>query len=497
MQGRCEAVRRSPGRFLFAGIAVLIGLLSAAPADATIREWLMQRAGLDPAVLKSAPSVRLAGMGDVGLCVMDESNEINVRDFGRNVAGVLDDSDRWAVESWFGSTRQQAETAASSSERTFGQAGVQAIRHDEWRALGADVNWTFYEEKINPGDWARVRGPLTSALVNQRIGPVTLGLIVGRETENEDRISPDYFSLGHRQDRWVGQLGARFLHAGWRFAAGWGFERGEVKGTSIDYSRFHHDEFTWVRPVDRFSCAVIFPFGPQSEGGIRGHFMSRTGGETAIRSESAESRQNASGGDILLTDIVTFHEEETDSEVSTLWRIHLGEGTTLGIAGRYAAWEWDVTEGLNFKGSNRTGRWENNQVSAGIGLSHTLLNGRLRTALQARGAQGDVTSEDKLGLFEATARSAMATLGAEAFLSEEVVLRASLMAGGRDLDIDAPLTLVRMTGISGGISWLPMGGGVQVHAALSHRREEPDHEEAIELEDQRNTSYALGLRLLL
>lgn len=490
-------MRRSARRMLFAVAGALVALSAAVPADATIREWLMQRAGLDPEVLGSAPSVRLAGMGDVGLGVTDESNELNVRDFGRNVAGVLDDSDSWVVESWFGSTRHLAETPAISSERTYGQAGFQAIRHDEWRAVGADVNWTFYEEKINPGDWARVRGPLSSAIINQRFGPATLGLIVGRETENEDRISPDYFSLGHRQDRWVGQIGARLNHAGWRFALGWDFQRGEVKGTSIDYSRYHQDDFKWIRPIDRFSAVVIFPTGPRIEGGLRGHFMSRTGGETAIRSESAESPQNGSGGDILLTDITTFREEETDTELTTLWRMHLGESTTLGLIGRYSAWEWEVTEGLNFKGSNRAGRWENDQISAGVGLSHMLLNGRLRGAVQARGAQGDVMSEDELGLQDATARSVTATVGVEAFLSEEVVLRGGAMAGTRDLDVDASLTLVRLVGFSGGVSWLPRGGSMQFHAALTHRREEPDHEEAVDLEDRRITSYYLGLRLLL
>ena len=55
----------------------------------------------------------------------------------------------------------------------FIDAGFQAVQRSDDRALGLDINWTYFELEDKPGDWARVRGPLAMAIVNQRAGRLT------------------------------------------------------------------------------------------------------------------------------------------------------------------------------------------------------------------------------------------------------------------------------------------------------------------------------------
>ncbi len=476
--------------------AAALGLIMATPAEGTVREWLMLRAGLDPTALPSAPSVRLAGMGQVDLCIRDEANEINVRDFGGNVAGVLDDSDGWVIESWFGGTQLQSQQSRLDVERSYGQAGAQVIYRSEERAVGLDYNWTYYEEDAIPGDWARVRGPLLSGVVNQRVAGFVVGAIVGQERENEDRHSNDFFAVRHRQSRWVGQLGALRAFGAWKVALGWDFERGEVKGKSVDPSRFHEDTFSWTRPVDRFSLAVVLPKTGGFEGAVRARFLDRSGGEIAEVSWSGTSPRNPSREIYLRENLITFHEEESDADVTARLRLQLG-GALLGLEGSVRTWEWEVVEGTNFKGSNRGGRWASDELSLGAGLSLPLLENTLVAAVQVRGTQEDWESREGLVLQEATARYATAGAGLELFVREDLVLRGGVWASSLDRDTDEPLSLSHRRGMAGGFSWLPSGGTMQFHGSLRLIKEDPWDEDAGSLEEIDGTSFLLGMRMLL
>ncbi len=456
----------------------------------------MRGVELNPSVLRSAPSVRLAGMGDVGLCVADEANELNTHDFGMNVAGVLEDSDRWVVESWMGGTTVVADCLGSSSERRYGNAGSQAVYRSENWALGVDINWTYFEYDDKPGDWGRVRGPVIAGLLNKRFGWVTLGMCIGNESENEDCLSEDAFTVEHSQNRCLGQIGAEMKLGGWVIGGAWDFERGDVEGASEDPARFHRDEFSWVCPVDRYSASIIFPFGEKIEGGIRARIMNREGGETVNVSWSDTWPMNPSKS-TYFDNVGTFCEEVTDAELSTRWRFRLGGGMVLGLAGGYWDYEREIQEGVNQKGSDRAGRCSSDGLSAGVGISRSFMTDRLLVAIQARGSQGDLEIvEEKIGT-TGTTRDVRVSVGAEYFPATEFALRLGLQGGSRDRDIDAPLTLSLVSGITGGISWLPRGGTVQVHGALTYMRQERWNERAVDLEDTDDLSYLVGLRLLL
>lgn len=471
-------------------------LLLAPPAQGTVREWLMSGAGLDPAALRSAPSVRLAGLGATELGVRDEANELNMRDFGRNVAGLLEDSDGWVIESWYGGNRHQADVSDLSNHHSYGQGGAQIIYRNERTALGADYNWTYYESKDSPGDWARVRGPLSSAMVNRRMGRFVLGAVIGAESENESRNSPDYFSIRHKQSRWIGQFGAQTDLGAARLGVAWDFERGDVAGKSVDPSRFHEDEMTWVRPVDRFSLVALFGHGPAFEGGLRVRFLDRTGGETEIVSWSAASPLNPSKELYRRTEVTTFREEESDMDVTG--RLHLQvSGVDLGAEASYRAWEWTVVEGLNYKGSNREGEWTSDRLRGALGASTTLVSGRLLAAVQGEALVEDWEEASGLGASSGQAVQLLGGLGAEYFLNQTVALRGGLWLTSEDGDVDAPATLVTGHGLSGGFSWLPRGGTTQIHGSIRHTIAEPEKSEGALAAERDETSFLVGLRLML
>ena len=476
-------------------LLILVGFSGASQAQTTVQAILMEQAGVDPEFLRPSPSVRLAGMGGLSLAVADEANEISVRDFARNAAGYLEDSDSWVVETWLSGNTQLGNRDHFATERRFGGAGVEVIQRSENRALGGLINWTYYQQTDRPGDWSKVRGPVSSALVNQRFGALTLGILLGRESENEDRISEDFFSLKHEQGRWVGQLGAAYAAAGWTFCGAWDFERGDVKARSVDPARFHEDAFHWTRPIDRYSVAILVPSGP-IEGGVRASFMDREGGERAEISWSDRSPWNPSGTNYF-ADVVTFEETEAESEVLTRWRFHWGAATLLAFEGALRVHDAEVSEGINFKGSRREGASEETSVSVALGASHQLLRGRLLIGAEGRLSQSDWEVSTDTTFEEATAQSGSIRAGVEYFLNPSVVLRGGLLYAASDRDIDAPLSLVRRQGVSGGVSWLPSGGLVQMHGSLSFQKEEPWDDEAVGTESIDETSYMLGLRLLL
>jgi hypothetical protein len=477
-------------------LGVLALCVTPQNADATVREWLMFKCGLDTQLLEPSPSARLMGMGGLALAVVDASSEINLRDYAGNVAGILDDSDGWVAETWLGNHLQTAERDAFSAERRFGHAGLHVVQRSEKRALGVEVDWTYLETRDVPGDWSRVRGPMISGIVNQRIGRFTLGVMLGSESENESRESSDFFNIRHEQNRFVGRVGLQAYAVGCVFGAEWQFKRGDVQGKSVDAARFHEDSYSWSQPDDRFCIAAVLPLRNSIEGALRVRIMDRQGSEQVDISWSGDSPENPSRENYF-DSAITFREEDAALEIASRWRFHLKPGTILGAEVSYRDWDMLVTEGVNFKGSREAGRWKDEAFSAGVGLSHLMLHERLLAAVEVRARQGEWSAEDQLSSSAATSRALCLGLAAEYFVGEAIAIRAGVSGGTYDQDIDAPLTMrVCRTG-SAGMSWLPRGGLVQIHGAIRYTRWEPSDAEAVDLETEDETSYTVSLRLLM
>lgn len=477
------------------GVCVAL-IAGAAAARATVREWRMTGLGIDPAQVGSLPSVRLDGMAGAGLAVPDETNELNAHDFGGNVAGVLADADGWVIDTWTGNFLQDHEQSLFRSQRRFGHVGFRAVQRTETRALGVDVNWAFFESDDRYGDWNKVRGPLITALLNQRIGRFTLGGSLGLEQEKEDLISDDVFAIRHRQDRWVGQLGVQTELAGFDWSAAWDFEQGDVLGASVDPDRFHEDAYTWQRPVNRYRFALVMPRRGALEGGVRGAWMDREGFERARVSWSDDFPQNPSHT-LYETEAITFSESESRSEIGTLWRWHLDPRTVLGLGALYLVGDQEVIEAVNFKGSQREGRAASDAFGAAAGLSRRFFSGRLLATIEgALSLESWEFEEGNAGLQEGTARAFSGLAGLEYFVGPGVLLRAGGRWTSADLDVDQPFTLATGRAVTGGFSWLPSGGLVQIHGAVRFERSEPDDPAVDTLPERTTVSYSLAARLL-
>lgn len=479
------------------GLGLSILLLGAPAGRATVRELLMQSAGLDPQSLTSTPSVRLLGMGGLDLCVPDESNELNAHDFGGNIAGVLDDGELWVVETWMGSHRQTADRSDFGAERRYGHGGLQLVRRWPTRAMGVDVNYGVFENTERAADWSKIRGPRMSAIYSQRIGPVTAGLTFGREKENEARISRDFFAIRHSQSRWVGQFGLTAQRFGIRWGAALDFERGDVIGKGIDPTRFHEDTFTWTRPVNRYSVFALMMPRPGVEGGIRFRALDREGSERAAISWSGESPYNPSGTNYF-ADAITFAEQESDWDMATRWRAYGGHGMTLGAEAGYRSWDHEVREGDEFKGSLRAGEAETQAFTAGAGISRRVLADRVLVGLEARGTFEDwVLVDASQRRTEGSARRVSVGPGFEFFAGERLVLRGGIRLLSDDANVDEPATLRTGHVISAGLAWVPRGGLIQIQAAVQQERLVPDAETATDLDKVDDTQFLLGLRWLL
>jgi len=479
------------------GLGLSILLLGAPAGRATVRELLLQNAGLDPQSLASTPSVRLLGMGNLDLSVPDESNELNAHDFGGNIAGLLEDGELWVVESWLGNHRQSADRTGFGAERRFGHAGVQVVRRWPSRAMGADVDYGYFENTERGGDWSKIRGPRMSAIYTQRVGPVTAGLILGREKENEARISGDFFAIRHEQGRVLGQLGLTARRLGIQWGAAVDFERGDVVGKGIDPARYHEDTFTWSRPVNRYSVFALTQLRPGLEGGVRFRALDREGSERAAISWSGESPYNASGTNYF-TEAVTFAEKESDWDLTTRWRARDRRGMTVGVEAGYRSWDHEVREGDEFKGSLRAGEAEKKVFNAGAGISRRVLGNRVLVGLEAHGAFEDWVEVDGLSRrTEGAARRLLAGAGFEAFASDRLVVRGGFSLVSDDADVDAPATLRTGHVLSAGLAWVPRGGLIQIQAGMRQERLTPDAETAPDVDQTDETQFLLGLRWLL
>ncbi|MBM3317105.1 MAG: hypothetical protein FJY75_04550 [Candidatus Eisenbacteria bacterium] len=481
-------------RLACAGALLALGLVPAG-AQATVREWRMDGAGIDPGLIGSLPSARLSGMGAPSLAVPDESNEFNTHDFAGNVAGILEDGDGWVIDAWTGNALQNQKAGFFEAERRYGHAGFRAVQRSEQGVLGAEVNWAFFQDSA-PRDWTKVRGPLMSAIVNRRFGPVTVGAIVGLEQEKEDRVNPEFFSLAHRQDRWIGQFGAMTRLRGVELSAGWSFEAGDVVGLSVDPARFHEDTYTWSRPLHRYTLALILPRSGSLEGGVRAGWMERDGFERVRVSWSDDSPQNPSRS-FYEAEAITFAEAVSDLQVSTAWRLHLGGAGVLGFGGALRAEEDEVEEGVNFKGSRRAGRMARDTVAAGVGFSRRFAGGRLLGFCEGMATLQDwETEEPAAGSAQGRTRVVSATAGLEYFAAANLMLRAGATLSSVDRELDAPATLSLGQAWTGGISWLPSGGLVQLHGAVRVERSRSADEAVTSIPEVTDLGYSVSARLL-
>jgi hypothetical protein len=484
------------------GLACLLLALVAAPRASlgqTI-DWLAQQAGF---VVSPGPdSPRLEGMGGLTISVHDEGRELNLSDFGRNLAGLRWDSDGRRWDGWSRTSTNlldhfDADGVRERTRQEFLEAGARVTWRTKQssRIIGVDYSLASLDNQVERGDGNKSTGPIWGGFAGQRIGRFTLAGGVHLTTDNEDLNTSNVFAVRHegRGVRYTASLAyqAQSLEAGIEAE----HQVNTIDGISRDESRFHEDELTWKRPVRIYGGSLVTSLGPVLRGGVRARIVRIDGAEEADISWSDRMPQNP-GQQNFRTITGTFEEEIRGTDLGTRWSLDPSESVQFAGELTWASLDTKVTEGSNFKGSRRALDLEQSALLATAGGSLSLMDERFRVGAEGFFRRQEDKEQLLSGLSEVTSRTVEVRVGGEYYVSEVVALRAGFLRTAIDTDIDLPRTLRVGNGITAGLGLLPRGGLVQIDAGIRIHELTPDYGGQPSFEESR-TSLHLGARFLL
>ena len=149
-------------RVLFSGLALLgwTALLGMPfVAQAQFIDFQAEQQGIP---FTDDPSLsRLISMGGLRFVIPDENNEINLADFGGNVAGIAADKDGWSVEWTYDKLRNTDDASLTRRSNAFVQRTVVTQEMADWtviyrygngRAFGGSYRWDAQSVNVRVGD---------------------------------------------------------------------------------------------------------------------------------------------------------------------------------------------------------------------------------------------------------------------------------------------------------------------------------------------------------
>jgi hypothetical protein len=430
------------------------------------------------------PSVRLEGMGGLALVVPDENNEINLSDFGDNIAGIISDRDGWSIETWGGRDLDQSRFRQplsgstllrdASFDRALGGADV-VYRKPGRRAVGGTINWTAHSTRESLGPATKVRGPDVFAFYNQVLGRLTLGAGVTSWSDDESVTSPDPFAIHHYSRTLTGSFAAAYALGSWTAAGQMDVDRVTIHGVDADPAGFHSDEFEWARPATRLHFSLIRPEGGKVAAGLNLSMLRRRGTEEAYIRWSDRYPDNPSHFN-MVRHIPTFEEKEDGWGLEGRCLLKATGMLNLGGYGWIGNGTTKVTEtpNANFVGSRRAEdsvqrTW---RFGAGVGLSPTE---RLRAGVEGY-LDGQKDTQHTTGPDQILkTRDLELRAGAEWLLPSHLALRAGFTTGSADENLDLAGNLYMSDGLSVGMGYLPRGGMFSLDGALRLARSRPDY----------------------
>ncbi len=485
--------------WFLSGAALL--LFSVALAGGTQGQAIDWAADVSDVTLERGPgSARLEGMGGLLLGIPDEGRELNLHDYGRNLSGILWDSDASRMDLWYRASDavvdlRDAQRTRTRSRSELGESGTTLYwRVSPRRLLGADVALERLGDQTERSDRSLVRNPSWDAFGMQQFGSFVLGGEIGFTRDDQSLRTEDVFAITHGSSgtRYVGAVAYRRRP----IVAGLQVERqaNTITGASHDESRFHEDEMTWKRPVGIYSATVIWQPSEKISGALRGEVQRVDAREEARISWSDRMPDNPGRATFLL-DVGTFEEKVRRNVVGSRWEVHPVELLQLGAEWESGQVKEDVTEGENFKGSRRAENSKRSWTRLGVGGGYELAGGRLHVG--ADGWYLRKTDEQGLvgGKSKATGRTVDFRAGAEWFVASSIALRGGFTRTAADSNVDQPETLLAGNGFALGIGYLPRGGLYQIDAAFRQRRLNPDYQGDPSREES-GTAISLGARFL-
>ena len=469
------------------GVAVLFAALLVLPGMAGAQYLTFDAARRGQTISEARPSLRLDAMGGLYLVIPDENNELNLSDFGGNLAGVLRDRGGSSVESWYGrnnsyvdlNTAYQGQDVRQRSRLDLEGGGLDVVyRREAQRALGMTLFWRGYDARLTYGPDSRVTGPDSRVFINQVIGPVTAAVGVATASDNEALVSPDIFAIRHTSQTRRLTVAAAWdpRLAGMSVGAQVDVDRVRIDGTSADPAGFHGDRFDWRRPATQMRLTLVRPegLGPLAFGVNVGR-LRRHGTEEATISWSDRFPMNPSRVNYA-SRIPSFTETEHgwDAEGRALWRFarHL----RLGGEGLYRKLDSRVTAAnSNFAGSRSQEIAKVTAWRVGAGLSAVLLpDDRLRAGVETAVDGGQLDSARPRESLTQTTRGYEARTGAEYLFARDLVVRAGYQWRSQDHAVGEPASLGLSNGLTFGLGYVPRGGLVALDTSLWVWRERPD-----------------------
>jgi hypothetical protein len=430
------------------------------------------------------PSVRLAGMGQLGLVVEDENNEINLSDFGANLAGVAEDRDGWSLESWVGQTNSVDDylsLADGTSTRVRNRvnrerAGTEAVyRKPGKRAIGVTALYDSQDNTLTGGPRSKIDGPNVSFLYNEISLPVAFAARVGTWSDNQSLVSSDIFAIRNFSTGWFTSFASAIAWRGWKIGGQLDLDRVRVFGRSRDPDGYHQDDYTWNRPASQYRFSLIRPEGSRLAAGLNITGLRRNGNEEGKISWSNRFPPNPSRANYLVR-IPTFEETERDLGAEGRVLYQLLASTRLAGYGSYQKLHNKVTEDPsgNFPGSRRQQDNELKGWRLGGGVGFSLLGRRLTLGVEGFGEGRTLNSKLATDGAETKARTFAVHAGAEWLLPSRIAIRGGVTRGAYDENLDQPLSLYTSNGLSAGLGYVPLGGIFSLDAAYRFLHQKPD-----------------------
>lgn len=491
----------------WAGLLVVL-IAAAAPCEARYLEYEASRLGWT--VTGETPSVRLRALGGLRYAIEDENAELNLSDFGRNLAGVARDRSGWTIDSWVGQSRNWNDENTSYRGTPVRQraryddetGGVEVVyRRDGLRAIGVTAGWQGLSSEMRFGEDTRVRGPSYGAFVNEKLGPIATAVGLRRATDEERLVSPNTFAVSHHSELSVLSLAAAYdlpFGGGMTLGAAADFERTRIEGESQDPSGFHNDLYHWRRPATHLRFCLVRPDGTGDLSfGALCTIVNREGTEEAAINWSDRFPQNP-GGNNYVARVPIFVEEEdlVALEGRAAWT--LARWIRLsGVAGmRREEVRIEETPDGNFSGSRTGGSFDESAWFGGAGLGVTSASRRVRVGIEAETGGATRKEVRARARTEVDRRSYELRAGLEYHLPNRLVLRGGYQRGSVDRDIDLPASLFLANGGTFGFGYVPGGGTISLDGSVRLWREDPKDDGTAANAVAESGDILLGLRVL-
>ncbi len=420
----------------------------------------------------SHTSARLDAMGGVSVAVQDEADEINMWDYGRNVAGFLVDRDAWTGDFWAANSSVNRRANAIPSSGSNAEGGVQISFRSYERALGVEGGLTRGTVEGGSGtDFERHKfsGPTFSVVGNQALGErAVLGVSLSAFNEDDDVTARDALAIAHATDRLDYKFGVvYFLNDQLDLGATLSLSSNSVSGVSS--SGLHRDRYTWDRPITEFGAQATY-YG--RDGALQGGaFVSRSlldGGEILRISWAREFFLNPSGVDLNLR-IPILTEERKQTTVGTRWLLSAGRRVEVGASVLYEKGTYEATGHPTWSRFVRTtnDEFDATTFKVGAGLhphARLLVTGELNVT------NGDLTSEAFENVATTTDEITTLRTGVEYFWVSDLIVRGGFVLTQAKRDqadrISATNIETERRRYSAGLGWAPRGGVFMIDLAF-------------------------------